>query len=318
MTNQQPDPSPPEFRPSPPPSWITYFILATVSVVLIAIAFYFGTPDWSGLLVNLASGIITTIMFLIIIDRKFRVNEFSNLQVRTSTFTTRLKAVFSADVADTIGYAKILSNQIQKIRPKYYVARPDLENLLEKYPNGFLLTGSTGMGGIGKTLLAQTIALNCSEQLIINPKGRMIPVLIPIRNWQSGNIVEQIGREIDKFYPVRVKVLRNWLRNKPMLLIFDGIDEHPSPDTVMTEIETLRKIATNFIVIVTSRSVLKNSDLPQIALRSFTKQETKTQLELISGTAQFDNIVENIHQITQGHPLANTLVANLGKKKDAG
>ncbi len=315
MNNQQPDPSPPDFRPVPPPSWITYFILAIISVGLIFIAFSIGAPDWSGLLVNLASGIITTIMFLIIIDRKFRVNEFSSLQVRTSTFTTRIASVFSADISDTVGYAKVFSSQVQKIRPAYYVERPELENLLEKFPNGFLLIG---LGGMGKTTLVQTIAIKQSEQLIIKPKGKMIPVLIPVKNWQSGNIVEQIYKEIDKFYPVRVKVLRNWIRNKPMLIIFDGLDEHPKPDTVIAEIETLRKIATNFIVIVTSRSTPKNSELPQVALQGFTEQETKRQLELIGGSAEFNNIVENIHQMTQGHPLANALVANLAKRKGSG
>lgn len=315
MKNQQPDPSPPDFRPTPPPSWITYFILAIISVGFIFIAFSIGSPDWSGLLVNLASGIITTIIFLIIIDRKFRVNEFSSLQARTSTFTTRIASVFSADISDTIGYAKVFSNQVQKIRPAYYVERPELENLLEKFPNGFFLTG---LGGMGKTTLVQTIAIKQSEQLIIKPKGKTIPVLIPVRNWQSGNIIEQIYKEIDKFYPVRVKVLRNWIRNKPMLIIFDGLNEHPNPDTVMAEIETLRKIATNFIIIVTSRSTSKNSELPQVALQGFTEQETKRQLELIGGSAEFNNIVENIHQMTQGHPLANTLAANLAKRTGSG
>jgi len=243
------------------------------------------------------------------------VNEFSSLQVRTSTFTTRIASVFSADISDTVGYAKVFSNQVRKIRPTYYVERPNLENLLEKLPNGFFLTG---LGGMGKTTLVQTIAIKQSEQLIIKPKGKMIPVLIPVRNWQSGNIVEQIYKEIDKFYPVRVKVLQNWLRNKPMLIIFDGLDEHPSPDTVMAEIETLRKIAPNFIVIVTSRSMSKNSELPQVALQGFTEQETKRQLELIGGSTEFNNIVENIHQMTQGHPLANTLAAKLAKRRGSG
>lgn len=312
MNNQQPDPSPPDFRPVPPPSWITYFVLATVSIGLIFISFSIGTPDWSGLLVNLASGIITTIIFLIIIDRKFRVNEFASLQVKTSTFTTQVASIFSTDTADTVGYAKAFSSQIQKIRPAHYVERADLENLLEKFPNGFFMTG---LGGMGKTTLVQTIAVKHSEQLIIKPKGKMFPVLIPVRNWRSGNIVEQIYKEIDKFYPVRTKVLRNWIRNKPMLLIFDGLDEHPSPDTVMMEIETLRKLATNFIIIVTSRSVSKNSELPKVALQGFTEQETKRHLELIGGSAEFNNIVENIHQMTQGHPLANALAANLAKKE---
>jgi hypothetical protein len=307
MSNQQPDPSPPDFRPTPPPSWITYFILAAISIGLIFIAFSIGAPDWAGLLVNLGSGIITTIIFLIIIDRKFRVNEFATLQVKTSTFTTQVASIFSADVADTVGYAKVFSNQIQKIRPVHYVERPDLENLLEKFPNGFFMTG---LGGVGKTTLAQTIAIKHSEQLIIKPKGKMIPVLIPVKNWRSGNIVEQIYKEIDKFYPVRTKVLQKWIRNKPMLLIFDGLDEHPSPDTVMMEIETLRKLATNFIIVITSRSISKNSELPKVALDGFTEQETKRQLELITGSTEFNNIVENLHQMTGGYPLANTLLAN--------
>jgi len=313
MNNQQPDPSPPDFRPVSPPSWITYFVLAAISIALIFVAFSIGVPDWPGLLINLASGIITTIMFLIIIDRKFRVNEFASLQIKTSTFTTQIASIFSADIADTVGYAKVFSNQIRKIRPAHYVERPDLENLLERLPNGFFLSG---LGGIGKTTLVQTIAIKYSEQLIVKPKGKMIPVLIPVRNWRSGNIIEQIYKEIDKFYPVRTKVLRNWIRNKPMLLIFDGLDEHPNPDTVMIEIETLRKLATNLIIIVTSRSVSKNSELSKVALQVFTEQETKRQLELISGSSEsLNNIVENIHQMTQGHPLATALAANVAKKE---
>jgi|CXWL01.1.fsa_nt_gi hypothetical protein len=312
MNNQQPDPSPPDFRPVPPPSWLTYFILTATSAILILVAFSIGTPDWSGLLVNLASGIVTAIMFLIIIDRKFRANEFSTLQVKTSTFTTQFASIFSADIADTVGYAKVFANQIRKIRPSLHVERPELENLLEEFPSGFFMSG---MAGIGKTTLVQSIAIKYSEQLIVKPKGKTIPVLIPVRNWQSGNIVEQIYKEIDKFYPVRTKVLRNWLRSKPMLLIFDGLNEHTNPDTVMMEIETLRKLANNLIIIVTSRSVPKNSELPKVVLSGFTKQETKRQIELIGSSPEaLTEVIEKFHQMTQGHPLANTIAANLAKK----
>lgn len=315
MNNQQPDPSPPDFRPVLPPSWLTYFFLAVMSIIFLIPAFFISNPVGSGFLVNLASGIITTIMFLIVIDRKFRVNEFYDLQIRTSTFTTRIASVFSADISDTVGYAKVFANQIQKIRPSYYVERPELENLLEKFPNGFFLSG---VGGMGKTTLVQTIAINHSAKLIINPKKKMIPVIIPVRNWISGNIVEQVYKEIDKFYPVRTKVLRNWLRSKPMLLIFDGLDEHTNPDSVMMEIETLRKLANNLVVIVTSRSVAQNSELPIVVLEGFTEAESKRQIESIGSSPEaLAEVIGEFHRMTQGNPLAIILAANLAKKNSA-
>ncbi len=315
MKNQQPDPNPPDYRAVPPPSWLTYFVLTVISIILILIAFSISSPDWPGFLINLASGIISAIMFLIIIDRKFRVDEFSSLQIRTSTFTTQIASIFSANVADTVGYAKVFSNQIHKIRPPYYVERPEFENLLGKYPDGFFIYG---VGGIGKTTLVQTIAVKCSEQLIIKPNGKMIPVLIPVRNWRSGNIVEQIYKEIEKFYPVRTKVLQNWIRNKPMLLIFDGLDEHPSPETVIMEIETLRKLSKNLTVIVTSRTISKQSELDKVGLSGLTDQETKKQIELIgSSLDDLSSVIERIHNMTQGNPLANSLAANLLKKANS-
>lgn len=316
MYNQQPDPNPPDFRPTPPPSWLTYFVLTIISITLVYIAFSINAPDWPSFLINLASGIITAIMFLIIIERKFRVDEFSRLQIRASTFTTKIASIFSVDVADTVGYAKVFSNQIHRIRPSYFVERPEFENLLEKYPDGFFVYG---VGGVGKTTLVQTIAEKCSEQLVINPKGKMVPVLIPVRNWHSGNIIEQIYNEIDKFYPVRTEILQNWIRNKPMLLIFDGLDENPDPETVIMEIETLRKLAKNLTIVVTSRTISKQSELAKVELPGFTEQETKRQIELIGNSPDdLDEIIEKLYQMTQGHPLANTLVANLAKKSGSG
>lgn len=297
MSNQQPDPSPPDFRPALPPSWLTYLFLTSISIALIFIAFSTGTSDWSGLLVNLASGIITAIMFLIIIDRKFRINEFSALQIKTSTFTTKFAAIFSADISDTVVYAKVFANQIQKIRPSPYIERPELENLIEKYPNGFFLKGEAGTG---KTTSVQTIAIKYSEKLVINPKGKLIPVIIPVRNWHSGNIVEQIYKEIDKYYPVRTKVLRNWFKSKPMLLIFDGLDEHTNPDIAMMEIETLRKLANNLVVIVTSRSLHKYSTLPLVVLSGLTEEETKGQIESIgSYTEAVDKMFTSFRRMAQ-------------------
>lgn len=315
MKNQQPDPNPPDFRPVPPPSWLTYFALTGISIILILIAFSIGNPDWPGFLINLASGIITAMMFLIIIDRKFRVNEFSSFQIRTSTLATQIASILSPDVADTVGYAKIFSNQIHKIRPSFYVERPEFENLLDKYPNGFFIYG---VGGIGKTTLVQTIAIRCSEQLVINPNRKMIPVLIPVRNWHTGNIIEQINKEIDKFYPVRKKVLQNWIRNKPMLLIFDGLDEHPNPEIVIMEIETLRKLAKNLTIIVTSRTVSKQSELEKVNLPGLTEQETKKQIELIgSSLHDLTSVIDRIYDMTKGHPLANSLAANLIKTESS-
>jgi len=310
-TKQQPDPSPPETRPAPPPSLLTYLALMAMAVILIVVAFVMKGPDWPGLLINFASGIITAIMFLIIIDRRIRAGEITSFQNRTSTFTTRVASVVSANIADTIGYARVFAYQVRKIRPEYYVERPEFENLLDEYPNGFLLYG---LAGIGKSTLVQAIAAKQAEKLIINPKGKPIPVLIPVRHWRKGNIIEQIQTEIDKYYPVRAKVLRDWLRNKPVLAIFDGLDEHEQPITIMNEIETLRKLAPNFAVIVTSRSlrIPENTSLPRVELTGFTEEQTRKQLELLGSSAE--ELAGKIQGLFDGNPLLGSLAAQVAKQ----
>jgi hypothetical protein len=312
MSNRQPDPSPPEFRPTQPPSWLVYLLLTAISIAFIKIAFSIGSPDWSGLLINLAAGIITTIMFLIIIDRKFRKNEFSEFRVKSTIFTTQLISLFSADIADTVGYAKVFTKQIQTIRPTNYIERSEIDNLLEKYPNGYYLTGEPGSG---KTTSIQNVALNISEKIIINPKGKKIPVIIPVRNWRSGNIVEQVYKEIEKYYPVRQRVIQKWLKRKPMLLIFDGLDEHSNPDIVMIEIETLRKLANNITVIVTSRSLQQNTDLPIMTLSVLPENETTTNIVPISNlTETIDRLFNSFYKKAQALFTENNLATGVKKK----
>jgi hypothetical protein len=313
MNNQQPDLSPPEVKPSPPPSWKTYIWLMVISIGLILLTFILSEPDWPALMINLASGIITTVILIIIIDKHFRRDEVYFFLSNSSNRVIKFFSFFSDNLTDILAYAKILENQILAIRPSNYIETYMDEIDLEDFPYGFILIGQAG---IGKTTFIQHIAWKYSEQLSINPIKSPIPVIIPVSKWRSGNIVEQIYINIHKFYPVRMKVFQNWIRRKPMLLMFDGIDEYQNPKEILDEIESLQKVMTNIKVIVTSRLSIQASVLPTVVMPFLAKQQTEKQLDLVLGSLKNNHdILELFFQMTNGHALTNVLLATIIKKK---
>src|SRR5262249_36096882 len=78
---RQPDPEPRGDLPIiPEPSLSLYFVLCFVSFILVVVAFS-AKQDWPGLAINLASGIVTAVIILIVVDRRLRANELRAIEV---------------------------------------------------------------------------------------------------------------------------------------------------------------------------------------------------------------------------------------------
>ena len=77
----QPEPSPPPATAAASPSLWLYFILLLVAAGLTWLAFAIqGHADWPGLLVNLAAGLVGSVVILVLIDRRLRASELEALR----------------------------------------------------------------------------------------------------------------------------------------------------------------------------------------------------------------------------------------------
>jgi len=101
------------------------------------------------------------------------------------TSSVRFASLFSPEIRDAVSYAKALNVELERIRPKPYFERDELEGLVEKHPSGFLLYGDPGCG---KTTLLQSIALRQTKKAIQQPRNGRIPIFFPSRYLKNGDI----------------------------------------------------------------------------------------------------------------------------------
>ncbi len=118
---KQPDPKPP--LQQPPPSMVLYISLLVVSIILIIITFTLDKPDWPGLLINLASGFIGTVIVLIFVDQKLRANEVQAMTNFGLSLGVLFQSIYSSDTRQKVLYSRSFNRQLRKIRPKSYYYR---------------------------------------------------------------------------------------------------------------------------------------------------------------------------------------------------
>lgn len=274
---KQPEPQPPNFVQQTTPSLFAYLFLFCISLSMIFIAFRIYGPDWSGLLINLATGLIGTVIILIFVDHRLRINELQMIQDLAIGLSVQIRMVFSGDIRTTINYSTRISQQLIRIRPTY-IERPTLETLLDVNPEGFILHSGSGMG---KTTLVQSIALKQVEKVLQLPKTELIPIFVRISHWVDGDLLLHIWKEISKYIRCRHSILEKWLRYGRVVIIIDAINEHVEPKNILREILYFRKQFPNVPLIITSRtSVLsllmdsmKKLNLPIIEIPDFTDKE---------------------------------------------
>jgi NACHT domain len=282
---RQPDPQPPSV-PATAPSLSLYFMLVIISITMIAIAFSIDKPDWPGLLVNLASGLIGAVIILVIVDRRLRASEIQTIQDYATTSSVRFISIFSGEVRATILYATVLSRELYNIRPQPYLVRPSVEGLLDEYSQGFILYGEPGSG---KSTLVQAIATRQAEEALRRPKKEQIPIFFRVAQWTEGNLSQQLWGEVSRFSRVPRRIFDGWLAKGRALIILDGIDEwtfEQPEEMVFREIVAFKALYPETALIVTSRDrflyewteAFNNLRLPKVKLPEPTTEELRRLL----------------------------------------
>jgi len=218
----QPEPTPSTSAASSPSLWL-YLVLIVAAAVLTWLAFAIqGHTDWPGLLVNLAAGLVGSVVILVVIDRRLRASELEALR-RVPTRTTRGLAwlIFPTKRTGTRYIQRLLVALEPLVSTK--VELSTFELLEEKVRAGFVLLADAGEG---KTTWTQFAALSLGRKYLDgDPNGR-IPILFPMASWlPARTLYEALFETFTSFTSCRRKPFNRILRAGDVVVLLDGYDE---------------------------------------------------------------------------------------------
>lgn len=218
----QPEPIPP-LQGGPLPSLWLYLALLVVSGGFVVAAFTMEHKvDWSGILLNLASDLIVTVIILVVIDRRLRSHELQTLR-RLPVITTR-RFVWLLSPTRRLGhrYACSLLVALEPILAGKIELQgfPALEDKVRK---GFVLLAGPGEG---KTTWTQFAALNLSRKYIGYDSAGRVPILFSLARWLPHHSLHEALHESFASYAPCGRWLFDRLLNSGMVVILlDGYDE---------------------------------------------------------------------------------------------
>lgn len=234
----QPEPTPP-VQGGPSPSLWLYLALLMVSGCFVLAAFRMEQKgDWGGLLLNLASDLIVTVIILVVIDRRLRTQELATLK-RLPVMTSR-RFVWFLSPTRRLGrrYACSLLVALEplltgKLELQAFTALED------KVREGFVLRAGPGEG---KTTWTQFAAANLSRKYIgFESEGR-VPILFSLARWlPDRSLHEALHETFASFAPCGRWLFNRLLKSGNVVVLLDGYDELWNRDLPFTsQLEYLR------------------------------------------------------------------------------
>jgi hypothetical protein len=306
MVQQQPDPQPPSQPVQDGPALSIYIGLFVVAVLLIGIAFI-SNLDIDGLLLNLATELLGALIILAVVERRLRNEDAKAIQDLFFSLTQ--------DSRTTVKYAKVLERQILNVNP---ISRPEFDDLLQKYPKGFMLCG---LGGSGKSTLVQKLTVDQCVKVRQSPRTEKIPVFVLIREWDMQTSLEDYLRSVaQKYYVIKDKFYNEWFQNGRLMIVIDGLDECRDIPFALNAVEQMCAKNKGNSIIVVSRKKEDVCGLPVVNISGMTtKQALAMFSETISQTS-IESIDERLlHQLAEkleGHPLAIRIATGLINSSD--
>lgn len=251
----QPEPTPPGQGGQSPSLWL-YFVLLIVSAVFVFAAFRMHQgPDWSGLLLNLASDLIVTIIILVVIDRRLRAQELATL--RRLPFMTSRRFMLLVSPTRRLGqrYACSLLVALEPLLAGKIELQgfPALEDKVRK---GFVLRAGPGEG---KTTWTQFAAANLSRKYIsYNSEGR-VPILFSLVRWlPDRSLHDALHESFSSYTPCGRWLFNRLLKSGNVVVLLDGYDKLWKRDAAFTE--QLKKLRSEFPTV--AWTVISRADKP--------------------------------------------------------
>jgi hypothetical protein len=231
----------PEPKPSgnqSPPLWL-YLVLLIVSASFVFAAFRMNKgPDWAGLLLNLASDLIVTIIILVVIDRRLREPEVATLKRLPLITSRRFVWLISPTERLSQRYArKVVGTLEPLIAGKLELQQfPALEDKVRK---GFVLMAGPGAG---KTTWTQFTAVSLSQKYVSYDSEGRVPILFSLVRWLPDRSLHDALHESFASYTKCWRWSFNrLLRSGNVVVLLDGYDKLWKREVAFTdEIKKLR------------------------------------------------------------------------------
>lgn len=221
-TTPQPEPTPPAQGGQSPSLWL-YLVLLMVSAGFVVTAFRLNQgTDWAGLLLNLASDLIVTVIILVVIDRRLRTQELATL--KRLPFITSRRFVWLLSPTRRLGQRYAL-NLLVALEP-LIAGKIELQGfpaLEEKVRKGFVLRAGQGEG---KTTWTQFAAANLSRKYVsYNSEGR-VPILFSLVRWlPDRSLHDALHESFGSYAPCGRWLFNRLLKSGNVVVLLDGYDK---------------------------------------------------------------------------------------------
>lgn len=205
------------------PSLSLYAVLLLAAIALTWGAFAMQEkPDWPGLMINLAAGLVGSVIVLIFVDHRLRSQELAvlrRLPVRTRQIL--LAIVFPTNRV-ALRYARRLLVALEPL-VDLKIERGQFVDLEAHVRTGVVLRAGRGEG---KTTWTQMVARSLANRYLLGDRDGRIPILFPLARWApERRLYDALHENFSSYTRCWRWVFDRLLASGVIVVLLDGYEE---------------------------------------------------------------------------------------------
>lgn len=235
------------------PSLWLYAVLLISAALLVLVAFSIqAQPDWPGLFLNVAAGLIGSVVILVFVDRRLRSRELMAIRSMPRQATWTLAVTVLPTRRFAVNYARRLLLTVEPLLESVFV-RDQFHALDERARSGFVLLGRAGEG---KTTWLQRASAKLARGYLEQVPQAKLPILVSLSRWSPGvPLDELLHHSATQYAKCSKATFRRVLSSGNVALLLDAFDEiQDRADFFVAEVVRLRSIYPNIAWTFTSRT----------------------------------------------------------------